>query len=123
MTDKTVLFVDDNEALQKMMKYLFMVKGIKMESALSGQDGLDFLDTEKPDLIITDIMMTGMNGFEFCNQVKSKNHLKKIPIIALTASPQLKHEERMFSVGASDFLAKPFEAKVLLNKVLKAMDC
>lgn len=123
MTDKTVLFVDDHEILHEMMKHMFMVKGIKMESALSGEDGLDFLDTEKPDLIITDIMMTGMDGFEFCKQVKSKNHFKKIPIIALTASPQLKCEERMFSVGVSAFLAKPFKPEVLVNKVLDLMNC
>lgn len=123
MTGKTVLFVDDHEILHQMMKHMFMVKGIKMESALSGEDGLDFLDKETPDLIITDIMMTGMDGFEFCKQVKSKHHLKDIPIIALTASPQMEHEERMFSVGASAFLVKPFKPEVLVNKVLDIMNC
>ncbi len=122
MFDKTLLVIDDDEDTQKMMRYLFMSKGFKVEVARSGTQGLDILNNIKPDAIILDLMMPEMNGFEFCKQVKEINILKEIPVIALSASPVNDHEERILSLGACDFFPKPFESAKLVARVREVID-
>ena len=122
MRDKTLLIIDDDEKTQRMMSYLFMSKGFNVEVAASGTQGLDILKNIKTDVIILDLMMPEMNGFEFCRQVKEINILKEIPVIALSASPVHDHEERILSLGACDFFSKPFESAKLVARTIEVTD-
>ena len=122
MSDKTLLIIDDDEKTQKMMNYLFMCKGFKVEVAASGIQGLDILNNIKPDAIILDLMMPKMNGFEFCKQVKENNLLKEIPVIALSASPIKDYKERILSLGACDFFLKPFKSAELVARTIEVID-
>ncbi len=117
MNDKTVLFVDDDEYLLKMVNYLFMSKGVKLEQAKSGVEGLEKLRSTKIDLIISDISMPEMDGIEFCKKVKKDNLLSKIPVVVLSALPMPEYREEMLALGIEDFFEKPFSPKDLVSRV------
>lgn len=122
MLDKTLLIIDDDEKTQRMMSYLFMSKGFNVEVAASGTQGLDILNNIKTDVIILDLMMPEMNGFEFCKQVKENNLLKEIPVIALSACPVNDHEEQILSLGACDFFPKPFDFAKIVARTIEVIE-
>ena len=120
--DKTVLVVEDDEKLNRMMKYLFMSKGYKVESAINGLDALDVLEKTKPDIIILDLMMPKMDGFELCERLKrDDSQYKDIPVIILTALKEDKNKDKLKSMGASDYIEKPFGPLDLIERVLKLL--
>ena len=122
MFDKILLIIDDDEDTNKLMSYLFMSKGFKVEVAASGTQALDILNNINPDAIILDLMMPEMDGFEFCKQVKENNLLKEIPVIALSASPVNDHKERILSLGACDFFEKPLKSAELVARIINVTD-
>ena len=121
MVAKTVLLVDDDKLIGKMIKAFFLSKGIGVEVATSGAEGLEMLKDKKPDAVILDLMMPGMNGFEFCEIVKKDDQIKETPIVILSAFPTEKNIERGFSLGASQFIKKPFNIRELRDKVVAVM--
>ena len=118
MNDKTVLYVDDDEYLLKMVNYLFMSKGVKLEQANSGVEGLEKLRSTKIDLIISDISMPEMDGIEFCKKVKSEKVLNKIPLVVLSALPAGNYRQQMLDMGIEDYFDKPFDPKDLVGRIL-----
>jgi DNA-binding response OmpR family regulator len=120
--DETVLIVEDDEKLCKMLSFLFMSKGIKVKIAHNGIEALKSLEEERPDSIILDIMMPKMDGFEFCSKIKKESSLREIPVIALSALPSSLNEGKMLSLGAADYITKPFKAEDVMNRVLSAME-
>ncbi len=118
MNEKTVLFVDDDEYLLKMVNYLFMSKGVKLEQAKSGVEGLEKLKTTRIDLIISDVSMPEMDGIEFCKKVKNDSLQSKIPVIVLSALPMPEYRKEMLAIGIEDFFEKPFSPKNLVERVL-----
>ena len=118
MNGKTVLFVDDNEYLLKMVNYLFMSKGVDLVQAKSGLEGLEKLKSANIDLIISDVSMPEMNGIEFCREVKKNDNTSKIPIVILSALPIPHYKKEMLDLKITDFFEKPFTPKDLVEKVL-----
>ncbi len=119
--EKTILIIDDDEKLSKMLGFLFMAKGFKVEYARDGSSALDLLRRIKPNVIILDIMMTGMDGFEVCEKIKDDSSLKEIPVIVLSALPSVKNQEKMLALGAYDYFKKPFKSSDLVEKALEAI--
>jgi len=115
----SILCVDDNKNnLFTLHVLLDELQNIKVYEALSAQEGLDILMKHKIDLILSDIQMPQMNGFEFVKLLKTNKRTKDIPVIFLTAV--FKSEEFVhngFSLGAVDYLTKPIDDKQLLNKI------
>ncbi len=100
-----------------MLALLFERRGFDVEFTDSGSNAMALLEHFKPDVIILDIWMPGMDGFEVCKKIKKDGQLKDIPIIFLSALPTSQHQERALSVGACAYIEKPFSSKELIDKV------
>lgn len=117
MTKQTILIVDDNNYnLFTLNSILSELDNTDIIEAQSGEEALKIVLTKKIDLILLDIQMPGMDGFEVAKMIKSTNQTKEIPIIFLTAV--FKEEEfikRGFRIGATDYLTKPIDNQKLIN--------
>jgi putative two-component system response regulator len=112
----TVIVVDDaEENLMIIESILANEYNLKLFS--ESQQALDFALSSPPDLILLDIMMPNIDGYEICRQLKSNPKLVDIPVIFITSKSDYEDEERGFSVGASDFINKPIYAPILLARV------
>ena len=120
--ERHILLVDDDGHLAKMLTFLFMANGFKLENAQNGLDALEVLKRIKPEAIILDIMMPVMNGFEFLKQVKEDTALKDLPVIVLSALPSTNNQEKVLSLGAYDYIVKPFKSSELIKKTIEAIE-
>ena len=111
---KSVLIVEDNQAMLRGLGDNFEMKGYRVKTASDGERGLSAALKEKPDLIILDIMLPKVNGYEICSQVR-KNNLD-MPIIMLTAKDQEADVILGLNLGADDYVTKPFSIKELLAR-------
>jgi len=108
-----VLLIDDDVNLLQLASIIFKKEGAQIITARDGLEGMSKLFTHQPNLIILDVMMPGMNGFEVCERIRQ---VSDTPLIMLTA---LNHEQEMLQgleAGADDFLSKPFNAEILLAR-------
>ena len=118
MPHKTIMVVDDEAALVRLIAYSLQMANYRVLQTFSGAEALATLDKgEVPDLFILDIMMPGMNGFELCQKLRSDGRSKSIPIIMLTAMEQKGDAEKAISLGADDYLIKPFDPLELGQQV------
>ncbi len=114
----TVLVADDNlQNLELLEAYMEELDGITTISATNGEECLKKVASDHPDLILLDIMMPRMSGFEVCKKLKSDPATKDIPIIMVTALQEMADIERGVEVGTNDFLTKPVNRVDLLNRV------
>ena len=90
-------------------------------TAYDGQEGLDKARKEKPDLIILDLMLPKMDGYKVCRMLKFDEKYKSIPIVMFSARAQEEDEKMGMEVGADDYVTKPFDPKVLLDKIQKLL--
>ena len=111
---KNVLIVEDNLAMLRGLEDNFMSKGYYVKTAVDGQQGLNAALAERPDLIILDIMLPKINGYEVCSLIREKN--LEMPIIMLTAKDEESDILLGLSLGADDYVTKPFSIKVLLAR-------
>lgn len=118
---KTILIVDDN---QDMLSFISscMKEDYQVHTASDGAAALDVLQREQVDLIVSDVMMPGIDGFELCRRVKTDISLSHIPIILLTARTTDVSRIEGLQLGADDYLTKPFNTEVLRLRVKKFID-
>lgn len=114
MAGETVLIIEDDSTLLRGLKDSFEFKGYRTRTAADGQEGLDAALELKPDLIILDIMLPKMNGFEICQRIRQTE--LDMPIIMLTAKGQEEDIVRGLNLGADDYVTKPFSIKELLAR-------
>ncbi len=112
-----ILIVDDEEGLSNMLKSHLEKKGWVIELAKDGEEGLQKARAIKPNLILLDIMMPKMNGYQVCNQLKSDQEYKDIPILMATARDKKEEIAEGLLVGADDYLPKPYDLKILVNMI------
>ena len=112
-----ILVVDDNPQNLKVVGSMLKDKGYQLSIALSGEDSIKYLEKNRADLILLDIMMPGMDGFEVCERIKANANTKDIPIIFLTARNELETITKGFESGAVDFVTKPFNAAELMARI------
>ncbi len=114
---KKILVVDDNDGILSAFDALLSDAGYTVITSSSG-DCLEKLTRQNlPDLLLLDVLLSGSDGREICQRLKSQNLTKNVPIIMISAHPGV--AESIREIGADDFLAKPFEMKDLLEKVSK----
>ena len=119
MTDqkKTVLIVEDEEDILALLHYNLIKAGYNVECASHGEEALSAIAAYKPDLILLDLMLPGIDGMEICRRLRSDETTSEIPIIMLTARGEEEDVVRGLELGADDYVTKPFSIKVLLARV------
>lgn len=119
---KTVLIVEDEESLLKLESILLTTKGYMVQGAASGLAALEAVAAEPPDLILLDVMLPGIDGFEVCQRLKSSPATKHIPVIILTAKKTPEDVARGESVGADLYLTKPFKSAAVIEAIEKLIE-
>lgn len=112
-----ILIVDDVVSNVLLLKVLLKNLNYQIATANDGLQALSAVETEKPDLILLDVMMPGLNGFEVAEKLKENPETRDIPIIFLTALNATSDVVRGFKAGANDFISKPFHKEELLIRV------
>jgi CheY-like chemotaxis protein len=120
---KSILVVDDEPDIVKVVAFRLKKEGYDVHVAVDGAQGLALAETIKPDLILLDITLPKMSGYEVCERIKKNEGLKQIPIIFMTASLGEGHFAEMFpKTGAQGHVFKPFEFQSLLNEMHKFLN-
>jgi len=114
---KKILLVDDEVQLTEMVKMRLEAAGYSVSCAYDGKDGLEKARQEKPDLIILDLMLPKMDGYKVCGLLKNDARYAKIPIVMFTARAQDEDIGLAGELGASAYITKPFDPKLLLGKI------
>ncbi|MBU2515581.1 response regulator [bacterium] len=120
MTEKTnpqILVVDDNTQNLQFLGNLLSKSNYELAIAQNGELALEFLEKEIPDLILLDVMMPGIDGYEVCRRLKKNHKTRDIPVIFLTAKSEVEDLVKGFEVGAVDYVTKPFNSLELLARV------
>ena len=112
-----VLIVDDNTQNIQVLAKIIEEEGYDLAVAMNGEEALEFLDRESPDMILLDVMMPGMDGFEVCKRIKRQENLADIPVIFLTARGETDDIVKGFDAGGVDYVVKPFNNRELLARV------
>jgi two-component system alkaline phosphatase synthesis response regulator PhoP len=112
-----VLLVDDEPDIVEMLKYNLEREGYHVLTALNGKDALKLAKASRPDLVVLDIMMPGMDGVEVCNQLRQMPEFKHTLITFLTARGEDYSQIAGFEAGADDYITKPVRPKVFVSKV------
>lgn len=112
--DPTILIIDDDAKLNRLLKSFLKDFGFDVISAVVPAQGLKLLSKKSPQLVILDVMMPGMDGFEVCRQIRQTS---TVPIIMLTARGEVTDKVVGLELGADDYLAKPFEPRELVARI------
>jgi adenylate cyclase len=113
----SILIVDDTLNNLTLLERILSKKGYEVRLASSGQRGLEAVELTQPDLILLDIMMPGIDGYEVCSRLKASDRTRGIPIIFLSALVEVSHKVKAFNAGGVDYIIKPFEAVEVLARV------
>lgn len=119
MSKKKILLVEDEFFLAKTIQTRLEFHGYEVFIKENGAEALEFLKTNKVDLVLMDVMMPVMDGWEATKRIKSDDKLKSIPVVFLTARARHEDHLKASEVGGQDYIAKPFESQDLLNVISK----
>jgi len=117
MKNKIILLVEDNEMNRDMLSRRLIKKGYEVVMALDGEQALEMTRAEAPDLILMDISLPGLDGWEATRRLKAMPETQAIPIIALTAHAMAGDREKCLEAGCNDYDTKPVEFPRLLDKI------
>lgn len=112
-----ILIVDDEKNIAISVDYLLRREGFEVSVAHDGEEGLKLIKSLKPDLVLLDVMMPKMNGFEVCEAVKSDPALASVHIIMLTAKGRDAEKDKGLNLGADAYITKPFATRDLVAEV------
>ena len=114
---KTILIVDDEAYIVTSLEYVMQSAGFEVAVAYDGEEALAKIDEKVPDLVILDLMMPKLDGFEVCEKIRENPLWKDIRIIILTAKGRDIERKKGMSLGADDYMTKPFSTRDILNRV------
>lgn len=112
-----ILVVDDVEPNRELLEAHLISEGYQVESACNGQEALELVQAKAPDLILLDIRMPGINGYQVCEKLKEGENTRLIPIVMITALRETEDKIRAIEVGADDFISKPFNKFEVLARI------
>lgn len=118
---KKILVVDDEIDIAKVTSVRLKKYGYEITNAFSGEEGLDFLKKDHFDLVLLDILLPGIQGYEVCKKIRSDEMLKNIPVVFFTATVT-NVAEAVKEFGADDYIVKPFEVEQLINTIKKYLN-
>lgn len=114
---KTILVVEDNPVNMRLVRLLLRTHGFQVREAATGLDALALLRSDRPDLILLDMQLPGLDGFTLAAMLKSDAHTRAIPLIAVTAFAMKGDAERVLAAGCDAYLAKPIDDIALLEAI------
>jgi two-component system alkaline phosphatase synthesis response regulator PhoP len=117
MSKGKILVVDDEIYIVHILDFSLGMEGYEVVTALDGEQALEKLKMEKPDLIVLDIMMPKLDGYEVCKAIKSDPETRQIPVILLSAKGRNVDQKMGFDVGADDYITKPFSPRKLVERI------
>lgn len=112
-----VLIVDDNPQNIELLRTYLQAEGYETDEALDGEEALAAIERNEPDLVLLDVMMPKLNGYEVCERLKANEKTRFIPVVMVTALSEMEDKIRGLEVGTDDFLSKPFNRHELLARV------
>jgi twitching motility two-component system response regulator PilG len=116
---KRVLVVEDEESLLKLETILLTVKGFEVIGAVTGKMAIDKIGTEEFDLVLLDIMLPDVDGFEVCRQIRKDPRTAAVPIIMLTGKKSKEDHDKGVSCGANSYLVKPFKSAMIIDEITR----
>src|SRR3989442_10690573 len=111
-----ILIIEDNPTNLELMVYLFRAFGYAPLTARDGQEGLEAITREAPDLIICDLEMPGVDGYQVGRQVKSRSRLQKVPVVAVTAFAMVGDRDKVLMAGVDGYIPKPNNPQKLVRE-------
>ncbi len=117
MSKGKILVVDDEIYIVHILDFSLGMEGYEVVTALDGEQALERVASERPDLIVLDIMMPKLDGYEVCRAVKSNPATKNVPVILLSAKGRNVDQKMGFDVGADDYITKPFSPRKLVERI------
>ena len=117
MSSPRILVADDEPALLRLLEFVLWRRGFIIQGVTNGNAAIEVLKTESPDLVILDVMMPGLDGYEVLTFIRETPRLEGLPVVMLTARAQLDDIQRGLTLGADAYLAKPFDPEELLSVV------
>lgn len=117
MRKKRILIVEDEESLLKLETILLTVKGYEVSGVLTGNDAMKIVSDEAFDLILLDIMLPDIDGYEVCRRIKLNLKTSAIPVVMLTAKKAPNDQELGVACGASAYLTKPFKSSMIIEVI------
>ncbi len=114
---KKILIAEDNAAIRQMLNFLLTREGYEVEMAIHGKDALEKATLKQPDLILMDVMMFGVDGYQVCRTLKSDAKTSQIPVVLVSARGQKSEQEEGLAAGASAYIVKPFDPENLMGVV------
>ncbi|ATQ44190.1 response regulator [Caulobacter mirabilis] len=113
----TILAVDDSRTIREMLGHTLRQAGYSVVTAEDGVHGLEVLQTERPDVIVTDINMPRLDGFGFIEAVRAEGHARTTPILVLTTESEPEKKARARAAGATGWIVKPFDPAKLIDAI------
>lgn len=113
----TILIVDDEEPIQELLRFNLENEGYSVLTAFDGPSALKMIEEKRPDLVVLDVMLPGMDGLEVCNQLRQNSKFRDLPVIMLTAKGEEIDKVLGLELGADDYLTKPFSPRELLARI------
>ncbi len=119
---KKILITEDSPTILEILKVVLAEEGYEVIAASDGQEALNLAKTEKPDLMVLDLMLPKIDGYKVCRMLKFDEKYKDIPIIMLTARTNETDEKLGKEVGADAYIKKPFEPEVVIDEIKKLLN-
>jgi two-component system, cell cycle response regulator DivK len=114
---KRILVVEDHEDNRRIMRDLLTNVGFELIEAVTGPEGVDMAKVHRPDLILMDLQLPGIDGYEAARRIKAEPALGSVPIIAVTSYALSGDEERAYAAGCADYISKPYSPRKLLARI------
>ena len=116
-----ILIVEDENCLLKLECILLSSKGYDVKGVKGGEEALEIIRDYDPDLVLLDVIMPGMDGFEVCRRIKNDQKTRHIPVIMLTAKKKPQDIQKGLDVGAVSYITKPFKSSTVIETIQKCL--
>jgi len=122
MTGKKILLVEDNPVNRRLAQFLLRSQGYEVREATTAQEAFDALKTERPDLIVMDIQLPGMDGLEVTRKIKEQQATANIPVVAVTSYAMKGDREKALAAGCAGYVTKPIDKDTFIQEVARHLD-
>jgi DNA-binding response OmpR family regulator len=117
-----ILIVDDDPVIVRLLQINFRLEGYEVDTASRGEEALQRVKEHLPDVVVLDVMMPGLDGWEVCRQLKENPKVSHVPVIFLSARAQDEDRQRGYALGVNEYVTKPFDPAHLVEIVRRSLD-